>query len=87
MTEDNDTELVTIHGIQDGALIAEHEDGTLSAFSTLKEGEAIHGDLVELEPVEGQPRRYTCRTIYRHGPAKVSSDEYRTGWDATFGVN
>lgn len=53
------------------------------------EGQPVQGDLVRLKPRE-EPLAFDVETIYeapktnRSGPAKVSSDRYRKGWDRLF---
>lgn len=61
-------------------------------------GKPIHGDLVTLKPRKEFPllcdvtvvvpdpdRKPAPRVLSHAGPARVSSDAYRRGWDAIFG--
>lgn len=78
--------------IRDGRI----ETGELRA---LKEGQPVIGELVKLSSrpeherlfdVEvlargAQPKSDTPALPPRKGPAKVSTDAYRSGWDAIFG--
>jgi hypothetical protein len=67
------------------------EAGTLRP---LREGRAITGEVVRLEPREEAPFLFDCETDEElsttprasvAGPPQVATDEYRRGWDAIWG--
>jgi hypothetical protein len=68
------------------------EAGTLRP---LRDGRAITGEVVHLEPREDAPFLYDCETDeelsapasggHSSGPPQVATDEYRRGWDAIWG--
>lgn len=64
------------------------ETGELRA---LREGKPITGEIVTLEPRKDNPRVCDVKESYRphththKGPANVSTDAYREGWDEVFG--
>jgi hypothetical protein len=70
------------------------EAGTLRP---LKEGRAITGEVVHLQPRKEAPFLYDCETDEElsaatpasdrpnHGPAQVATEQYRKGWDAIWG--
>ena len=64
----------------------EPEIGLLKA---LKDGESTSDEVVSLSPDKGNTPFFRVNTIaegWTHkGPAKVSTDAYRTGWDHMFG--
>jgi len=64
----------------------------------MREGEPIDGEVIALKPRKDMPMVYSVRTEYdpksnpehspslrNPGPAQVSTNEYRRGWDAVFG--
>ena len=59
----------------------------------LKAGQAIHGEVVSLSPVEGHEQLFDVDVLVaqpeqsrgRVGPAKVASKAYRKNWDSIFG--
>jgi hypothetical protein len=60
----------------------------------LREGHAITGEVVQLEPREESPLLFDCETDRElsaptseagGGPPQVASNEYRRGWDAIWG--
>lgn len=57
----------------------------------VREGEPIVGELVSLTPSTEDPRvcdvkvHVDARPAPQKGPARVSSEAYRAGWDALFG--
>lgn len=80
-----------------GAEVLRFRDGRVETgeLHAIREGQPLHGELVQLRPrpeherlfevevlVEG-PKPATTQT--RKGPAKISTDAYRSGWDAIFG--
>lgn len=67
------------------------EAGTLRP---LREGHAITGEVVQLQPRPEAPFLFDCETDEELstprapslvGPAQVATDEYRRGWDAIWG--
>lgn len=61
----------------------------LGAIRPVEEGRPIQGELVSLKPRDGTPL-FDVEVQYAPprssaGPARVSSDAYRSGWDAIFG--
>ena len=68
------------------------EAGTLRP---LREGRAITGEVVHLEPREEAPFLFDCETDEElstttpsqalAGPPQVATEEYRRGWDAIWG--
>lgn len=70
------------------------EAGTLRP---LREGKAITGEVVHLEPREDAPFLFDCETdeelsgpaaqLHGAGPPQVATDEYRRGWDAIWGTH
>ncbi|MGZ3423235.1 MAG: hypothetical protein ACXWUG_25255 [Polyangiales bacterium] len=59
----------------------------------MKEGEPITGELVTLKPTSEDARlcdvevHHDARPKKDHaGPSRVSTDEYRSGWDQIFGA-
>ena len=80
-----------------GAEVLRFRDGRVEAgeLRAIREGQPLHGELVQLRSrpeherlfevdvlVEG-PKQTAAPT--RKGPAKISTDAYRSGWDAIFG--
>lgn len=59
----------------------------------LRAGQAITGEVVNLEPREESPLLFDCETDRElsapgagsAGPPQVASNEYRRGWDAIWG--
>lgn len=62
----------------------------------LKDGVPIHGEVVQIQPLEEAPGCYEVKdhcSVSRtqpspkpaKGPAKVSSDQYRNGWERVYG--
>ncbi|MCB9596912.1 MAG: hypothetical protein H6719_29585 [Sandaracinaceae bacterium] len=60
-----------------------------AVLAKAEEGKPVHGDLVKLTPRD-EPQLYDVETLHeaptptRSGPAQVSSDAYRAGWDRLF---
>lgn len=62
----------------------------VGAIRPVEEGKPLQGELVSLRPREGTPL-YDVEVQYappraHAGPARVSTDAYRSGWDAIFGA-
>ncbi len=59
----------------------------------LRNGQAITGEVLHLEPREEAPFLFDCQTdeelstsrSQTSGPPQVATDEYRRGWDAIWG--
>jgi hypothetical protein len=80
-----------VHVLRRRAGSGDVEAGTLRP---LREGRAITGEVVHLEPRKEAPFLYDCETDEElsqstqqpsHGPAQVATEEYRRGWDAIWG--
>lgn len=64
----------------------------LGEMRPLEDGQAIHGDIVKLKPRKEHPRLFDAEVVEgtevprpgAHGPPKVSSDDFRRGWDDVF---
>lgn len=61
----------------------------VGTIQPVEEGKPLHGELVALKPREGTPL-FDVEVQYappraHAGPARVSSEAYRSGWDAIFG--
>jgi hypothetical protein len=58
---------------------------------SVREGESIVGELVTLKPTSEGSRlcdvevHVDARPASHHGPARVASNAYRSGWDEVFG--
>lgn len=66
----------------------------LGELRTMKAGQPIHGEVVQLSRREESPRVFDVTTVLPSrtptaepgkGPAKVTTSAYRSGWDAVFG--
>lgn len=100
--EEGKRDVVLVHApTADGdgfqVLRARDERLELGEIRPMKEGRAIHGDVVRLKPREGEPRVFDVETLLerpkleahaadRSGPAQIATDAYREGWDAIFGT-
>ena len=71
--------------------IREAEDGTRhvtdGVVGKIDEGKPIGPGVEIVKMVPDGDGSYECETLYRHpgGPAKVTTEEYRSGWDALWG--
>lgn len=80
----------------DGRVVALRCNNGVKEVLTLKraqEGKPAHHELVSLSKVSGSDVEYDMTSIYKPvgdgrgaGPAKVTSNAYREGWDAVFGA-
>jgi hypothetical protein len=79
-----------LHILRRRAATATVEAGTLRP---LREGRAITGEVLRLEPREEAPFLFDCETdeelstpgAHAGRPPQVATDEYRRGWDAIWG--
>jgi hypothetical protein len=72
------------------------EDVEAGVVRPLQEGRPIHGDVVRLKPRPEFPLLCDVETLVKHpdppvaprraGPAMVSNDAYRRGWEQVFGT-
>lgn len=51
----------------------------------VKNGEPLHGGAVLLEARPDEPGTFDVHSVDAGGPPKVTSDDYREGWDRIFG--
>jgi len=88
MTNEDETEEVRVLAAgPDGQVVAVDKEGNVSVTNPLKHGVPINpeSDIVEYGATD-RPHVLTRRTIYKgKGPAKVSSPEFRKGWNEVFG--
>jgi hypothetical protein len=64
----------------------------LGELRAAQEGKPIHGELVRLSPRDEHPQLFDVEVVVprpreagaRKGPAKVASDDFRSGWERTF---
>ncbi len=78
----------------EGARVLRLKEETLSVAEVrpLVEGQPVNDrEVVRLRPREGAPRVYDVETLYEPprravGPAKVSTRQFREGWEAIFGA-
>jgi len=74
------------------------DEPEMGTVRPMREGEPIDGEVIALRPRKDMPMVYSVRTEYdpksnaghapslrNPGPAHVSTDEYRRGWDTIFG--
>lgn len=57
----------------------------LAAVRPVRDGQSLHSEAVHMQ--RRADGNYDCITLHKpasQGPAKVTSDAYRTGWDAIF---
>jgi hypothetical protein len=85
----NPKEKVQVLGLApDGNLLVAQQCGHVAKLRPAREGQPIppNHDLGTLTVTpDGE---CTMEIVYRHeGPARVSTNAYRRGWDATFGPN
>jgi hypothetical protein len=68
--------------------MADHEQ-TIGIVRPVREGEALTGNEFRIEPKDPANGVFHVRPPHVEGaggrPAKVTSDEYRKGWDSIFG--
>jgi hypothetical protein len=92
-------DVVLVHGrSEDGRALAilRKQGDTLSAgvLTAAEEGKPLHGELVRLRPREESPALFDVDVLHappkrpgdeaRRGPAQVSTQAYRDGWNAAF---
>ena len=72
---------------------AREERIEVGELRALQEGRPITGEIVTLEPRKDNPRVCDVKDSYKpiamathKGPANVSNDAYREGWDEIFGT-
>ncbi len=69
--------------------VAEHQDGDHTChmpYRTIKEGENIAGQNVAIVHKDGSFEMLTPGTRPCSGPPQVATEEYRRGWEQTFGA-
>ncbi len=70
--------------------IAEHKDGDHTChlpFRTFKEGENLVGQNAVIVSKDGSYEMLTPGArLCAGGPAQVATEEFRSGWEATFGA-
>lgn len=69
--------------------VAEHQEGDHVChlpYRTMKEGENLVGQNVALVDKDGGFEMLTPGTRVCGGPAQVATEDYRRGWEATFGA-
>ena len=90
-------DVVLVHSPTDdgeGARVLRLKQDELSVAEVrpVVEGQPVNDrEVVRLRPREGTPRVYDVETLYEPprraaGPAKVSSRQFRDGWEAIFGA-
>jgi hypothetical protein len=74
------------------ALRCNNGEKEVLALKRAEEGKPLHHELVSLSKASDAPGEYEMKSVYKPtgatstGPAKVSSDAYRSGWEAIFGA-
>lgn len=69
--------------------VAEHQDGEHVChvpYRTMREGENIAGQNVAIVDKDGSFEMLTPGTRPCGGPAQVATEEFRNGWERTFGT-
>ncbi len=88
-------DVVLVHGRTEdgkGLEVLRKRGDTLAAgqMRPMEEGKAITGEVVSLRPRSESPLLFDVDVLHapepgRAGPAQVSTDSYRAGWQAVFG--